>query len=113
MKYMTQQEKILQLAKLVQENPELEILVTVDNDIHNDDYNWSIGSFGISEVDEYYVKDERIYLKSDSWEDLVEQYFNENEFPEDMSDEVALEIAEKKVNEYEWIKCVVVDIDTP
>jgi hypothetical protein len=109
-----QQENIKSLLQLIQENPELEIIPMVDSDIIEDDYYsyWS-GSWGKAKLDEYWTSDERIYFKENDFEDLVQEFIDNNyEDYSNISDEELEKIAEEKVNGYGWKKAILIYIET-
>ena len=69
---------------------------------------------GTPEIDEYYVEDERIYLKSDDLEELAETFIDNNydEEPYKSMTEEELEIvAEEVVANYEWTKAIILPIE--
>ena len=74
MKQIEQQNKNLaKLLRLMKENPTLRVVAMVDSDIVADDgYSWWSANFGTSMIDYVYETDERIYLKSDDEEELIE-----------------------------------------
>jgi len=96
-----QQEKIKQLLQLINENPTLEIVPMVSTDcvLSDDNRSWS-ASWGNAEIDEYYTNDERIYFKSEDYEELLENLDLESQ-----------EAAECIVDNYKWIKCISVRIE--
>lgn len=115
-------ERIKHLLSLIKENPDLEIVPMVDNEVcGGDDYSTWCGSWGESRVDETYSSDERIYFRSIDDEDLVDQYADnifDELFPNRMSlNDDESEIVNKKaieiVNNLDWKKVIVVSIETP
>jgi len=69
--------KILELLKLIEENPALEIMPMVATEcVGGDDYSSWSAEWGRAEVDEYYTSDERIYFKSTDYDELIDQYFD-------------------------------------
>ena len=110
-----QQENIKNLLQLIQENSELEIKPMVDSEIVADDcHSYWCGDWGKAKLDEYWVSDDRIYLKDNDFEDLVQEFIDVNyeDYP-NLSDEELDKIAEEKVNSYEWKKAIIVYIETP
>lgn len=107
-----QQNNINELVKLIKENPELEIVPMVDSEIGGDDYSYYMGEWGIAEIDEYYCSDDRIYFKEEDFEDLVDEFI-ENNYKKynDLTDEEFEKLAEEKINNLEWIKAIVVHIN--
>jgi hypothetical protein len=109
-----QQEKIAELLKLISENPGLEILPMVDSEIGGDDFSRYSAEWGKAEIDHYYCSDERIYFKSCDFEELVDDFINnncDNEEYRNISDEDLEKIAESNVESYEWVKAIIVNID--
>lgn len=110
---MKNQEYSKKLIELIQSNPELPIVPFVDNELFSDDYAWMMGSWGNSEINEYYIDDERVWLKDDT-EDLVDKLIDERIDDEwkNNTDEEMEQMAKEIVNGYKWIKCIVVRIVT-
>ena len=106
-----QQENIKNLLKLISENPDLEILPMVDSEcVQSDDYSSWMSAWGNARVDYYYCSDERIYFKYHDFEELVEKFIDDN-CEEDFADEEFEKIAESKVEAYEWVKAIIVNIN--
>lgn len=106
-------ESIKELLQLISENPELRIAPMVDSEIVGGDYSWYLGSWGKAKVDEIYVSDERIYLRSEDEETLVEDLCFGMDNEEGLSDDDLYKLAEKEVSEYAWEKVITVSINTP
>lgn len=104
-----------ELVKLISENPELPIMCMVDSEcVQDDGYQWWTARMGKPEIDEYYQIDERIYLKSNDLEELVELFIDSNydEEPYKSMNEEELEIvAEEVVANYEWTKAIILPIE--
>ena len=105
------------LIKLIQENPELEVLCKVDSDIVADEgYTWWLGRindrWGI-EIDEYTQIQERIVFKSEEeWAEWFDDMFDIDEY-RDVPDNEWDEFCEKKVNEaVTWTKAIFVSVTT-
>lgn len=103
-----------ELVKLISENPELPIMCMVDSEcVQDDGYGWWTAKIGKPVIDEYYRDDERVCLKSDDFDELVEEFFNDNygydQYGE-MTDEQLEEIAEEVVADYEWTKAITLPI---
>ena len=97
-----QQERIKQLLQLIKENPTLEILPMVNSEcVQSDDFRYWGAEWGEAKIDEYYVNDERIYYKSSDYDDLVDE-----------EDQETQEAAEHIVDNFEWVKDIVVHIET-
>lgn len=109
----SQKDKVNHLLQLLKDNPELEIVPMVDCEVcGGDDYSWWIGSWGTASVDEYWSDDEKIYFRSESEDELIDDAIDE-EWPEEMTDEKIEKAASEKVNSYKWTKCICVKINTP
>lgn len=110
-----QQENIKNLLKLISENPDLEILPMVDSEcVQSDDYSCWLSTWGDAKVDYYYSTKERIYFKDYDFEDVVEKFMDENSDEEEyknLSDEEFEKIAEEKVEAYNWVKAIIVNIN--
>ena len=106
--------KILELLKLIEENPTLEIIPMVNTEcVCSDDYSYWSSKWGRAEVDEYYVSDERIYFKSNDSEELIEEYMDNlaEELGEESESENIEQYAINKVNKLKWVKAIVVYIE--
>lgn len=110
-----QQSSIIHLLKLVQENPDLEIIPMVDSAVvFNDDHCYWAGSWGRASIDEYWVDDERIYFRSEDEDDLIENEVDNiyELYDESTTDKELEEIAKEKINKYNWQKAIIVRINT-
>lgn len=109
-----QQENVNELLKLTKENPELRIVPMVDSEIVADDgFGWWVGSFGKAEVNEIFSKGERLYIRSDDEDGLIDELYDNELADEPITDEEALEKAKGIVASYEWEKVITVKINTP
>lgn len=118
MNYMnTQKENVNHLLQLIKDNPDLEILPMVSTDIiASDDFNSWMGQWGSAEIDEYYCSDERIYFKSEDFDELVDEFMDNNYLEleyKNLTDEEFEKVANDAVDKYEWVKAIVVHIVTP
>jgi hypothetical protein len=107
-----QQERTSNLLQLIEQNPGLEIMPLVDYEcVLGDDFRYWGAEWGESRVDEYYCPDETIYFKENNFDDLVDQYIDDNfeDYP-NLSDEELEKLAKEKVSGYEWKKVIVVYI---
>lgn len=114
-KIENQQQNVSELLKLIKENPNLEIIPMVDSEIVCDDcHSWWRGSWGTAEIDEYYVSDERIYLKSFDFDEVVEDEYDglTDEECAGLDDKQIEKLAEQKANNLPWVKAIVVNITT-
>ena len=105
------------LVKLMQENPELEVLCRVDSDIVAEDgYAWWLGRINDRwevEIDEYTQIQERIVFKSEEeYTEWFEDMFDVDDF-KDVPDDEWDAFCEKKVNEkVTWTKAIFIAITT-
>lgn len=105
------------LIKLMQENPELEVLCKVDSDIVADDgYLWWLGRINDRckiEIDEYTNIQERIVFKSEEeYTEWFEDMFDIDDFAYVPDDEWEA-FCEKKINEtVTWTKAIFIAITT-
>jgi methylglyoxal synthase len=105
---------IKNLVKLIIENPNLKVLPMVDSDIGGDDYSRYIGNIGESRIDEVYFKDERVYFKSNDEDELCIQALEDLCIIYEIKGEPSSrleETAQNIVDDYEWEKVIVVEID--
>lgn len=106
-------DKIKDLLKLIEENPELEILPMVATEcVASDDFSYWAAEWGRAEVDEYYTSDERIYFKSDDYEELIDEYFDNLDANIKTDEGEYDEIAKEYVDNLKWIKAIVVHINS-
>ena len=110
-----QQSNIKELLVLIKENPNLEIVPMVDDEVFGGDgfTSW-MGSWGRGEIDEVYHQDERIYFRSADEDEIEEEIFNQMEMGNPAwSDTCVEELTKQKEKEIEWEKVIVVRIDAP
>ena len=109
-----QQENIKNLLQLIKENPGIEIKPMIDSEVIADDcFSYWCGSWGKAKLDEYWVSDERIYFKENDFEDLVQEFVDNNyEDYTSLTDEELEKVAKEKVNNYEWKKAILIYIET-
>ena len=106
-----QKENVGTLLKLIKENPNLPIVPMVATECVSDDsYGYWMSEWGNASVTKYWCDDERFW-EYDSFDELVEQWIDNNfeEYP-NLSDEELNNLAEKIVNGYEWVDAIVVYI---
>lgn len=108
-----QQEKTNTLVQLIKENSELEIVPMVSTEcVAGDNFAYWMAEWGTAKLDEYWCSDERIYFKEQDFDSLVDKYIDDNyEQYENLTDDELRKLAEEKVNNYEWIKAIVVHIN--
>ena len=109
-----QQENIKQLLKLIKDNPDLEILPMVDSEcVTSDDFSYWMGEWGSAEVDHYYRLDERVYFKGEGLEELIDDWIDNNYEKYPMANNDLLEErAAAEIESYDWIKAIVVKINS-
>lgn len=117
---MKMDKNLEQFIDLVKQNPDLEVICMVDQEIVPcDDYARYMADIGKSSVDEYYLKDERIYLKSDDLEEIEEDLENNiyHEFYDTKEPLIEEEEQELKYEVYKamkkipWKKAIILNID--
>lgn len=110
-----QQENIEKLLELIKENPELEILPMVDSEcVQGEDFAYWMGEWGEAEVDEYFHLDERVYFKSEDYEEMVDTMIGnlDDDFPNMPDDEIE-KLAKNMVDNEAWTKAIIVRINNP
>lgn len=113
-KLQYQQEKINELLNLIKENPDLMIVPMVDSELVADDgFNWWMGSWGKAEVDEIYISDERVHLRSADEDSLIDEICDNLDNFDDRTAEEAYELAKEEVSQYKWQKVITVSINLP
>ena len=104
-------EKLLELLKLMVENPELPVVAMVDSEIVADDgfMRWK-GAWGSASLSEYITGDDRIYFRDD---DDIEEALAGMLGCDAWDGFETEEEAEKAYVALPWVKCIAVDIDLP
>ena len=105
-----QQQNVEHLFNLIKENPNLRILPLVDTEcVPSDDFSSWVAGWGKASIEEILERngDERIYIKSHDYDDLVDEILISAE------SEISEEEAEKIVDGYDWEKVIVVSIGLP
>jgi len=106
-----QKQRVAKLLELIKDNPELRIVPMVDSEVvASDEFGWWMASFGNPEIEEIYGSDERIYIRSQDEDDLVEELADNLAVRDETSYEQALSVAEDEVNNYDWEKVIAVSI---
>lgn len=120
-----QQLNIETLMELIKENPELDIVPMVANEVcAGDDFSSWLGSWGSAEIDYVHMPDwndehrildaERIYFKSTDEDDIKERLFDYFEAGNPAwSDDYIEEKLEEKYRELDWEKVITVYIGLP
>lgn len=112
-KIIEQQKNIKHLLELVKKNFDLEIVPMVNTEcVCSDDFGSWVATWGNAKVDRIYYSDERVYAEGEDYDELVENWIDNNykDYP-NFSDDELQDLAEEKVNNYEWKKVIVVRIN--
>lgn len=114
-------ENLEQFIELVKQNTDLKVICMVDQEIvPSDDYGRYMASIGKSIVDEYWLKDERVYFKSVDMEEIEEQLesdifidlFRDWGRVLDEDEEKELQnILSREVRKIPWKKAIILNID--
>jgi hypothetical protein len=93
-------DKIKSLIKLIEENPELEVLCKVEDDLFcGEPYSWFLGKIGNCEICDYYMPSERIYINDEIYDELNNNYDLDNLSEEEIELKVDIDYEEKKAAE--------------
>lgn len=72
MEYLKEKQNREKLFRLIQENPELPVISMVDCDIVPDDgFQWWLGSWGYSEINQFILVGGKILFKDDDEEEIL------------------------------------------
>lgn len=110
----TNTEKLLQL---IRENPDLPVVPMVNEEVVADDsHSWWLANFGMCSIDSYYSDDERVWLKADDEEDLLDMWADEHyEELKDLSNAEAEKVVNSRGKEWfenlPWVKAIMVYIE--
>ena len=98
-----------QLLELIKQNPDLRVFSLVENEVCGGDEHayWS-GVFRSSEVDEIYMDEERVWIRSQDEESLIDRVIDETVIS--FAPTTPEEYAKKIVDSYKWEKVIVVYI---
>ncbi len=106
-----QKQNLINLFKLIKENPDLPIVPMVNYEIVADDCSmYWMASWGESRIDSYCIKDERVWYLSDDRDEIFDHFF---EMPIDLSAEQEERFIENAVSSLPWIKAIMVKIELP
>lgn len=105
------------LLELIKQNPDLRVFPLVEWEVcGGDEHTYWSGVFRSSEVDEIYMDEERVWIRSQDEEELVNKILDSSLLLEQtyiplpgVTDEMR---AKKIINEYQWEKVIVVYIGT-
>ncbi len=101
-----------ELVRVVRENPDLEVIAKVDTELLDDEFGWMRGCFGPVEIDEYCERNERVHLRSEDEQLVIDHVVDDIVMSEgykegDVSDE-ELEARVKK--QIDWKRAIFVII---
>lgn len=110
-KLIKQKENVENLFKLIQENPNLEILPMVATDCVCDvSFGYWTAEWGNAKVTKYWINDDRIH-EYDELEDLVDEWVDNNyEDYKDLSDDELFNLAEERIKSQDWKPAIIVYI---
>jgi len=102
------------LLTLIKENPTLKIIPMVSSGcLTNANFNYCMSSWGKASLDEYFISDKKVYLKSVDNEKIVKEYMETigkgyHTLP---TNEKLKGMAQSMVNNLNWTKAIIVHID--
>lgn len=106
-----QKANVDKLLELIKKNPTLRIMPMVETDVvASDDFSWWMADWGKASIEEVYIADERVYIRSKDEDTLMEELIWVDEFIEGLSEEEAIKKAENVVNNYKWEKVISIEI---
>ena len=108
-----QKENFDVLLNLIKENPALPIIPMVATEcVFDDSHGYWMAEWSKAIVTKYWCSDERIHEYDEDFESLVENWIDNNyEKYKDLSDAELEILAEKIVNNHEWVDAIVVYIE--
>jgi hypothetical protein len=110
-----------ELLRLVRDNPDLRIIPMVDTEVvYDDSYSSWAGAWGYAYIDDLYVDELNgsMKLRSMCFDELVESTESDIEIEYEIEsvplpcDEEVERMATNRVNQLEWEKIIVVNIET-
>lgn len=103
-----QSEDVKHLLQLIQDNPNMPIILMVDTEVvASDEYAWWMGHWGAAEIDDFVEGHECFFLKNiHDAENIMQDFYGDEceEWPD--------EKFEAKYAALPWVKCIVVWITT-
>lgn len=106
-----QQTNVEELLHLIKENPSLRIMPMVETEVvASDDFGWWMAEWGKASIEEAYLDDERVYIRSLDEDTLLERVADHLRWIENISDEESFQKAETEINNYKWEKVIAVKI---
>lgn len=108
-----QKEKIDNLLALIKENPNLPIVPMVATEaVCDDNHAYWMAEWGSAKVDRYWVSDDRIYSYNEDYDDLVDEWIDNNyESYLDVSGDELEKLADNEIQCYAWKKAIIVYIN--
>lgn len=108
-----QQNNLKTLLQLAAENPDLRIVPLVESDIVADDaFAWWSSRWGDASIEEIWNDDERLYIRSDDEEELINEAIENSGYDLLRSDEENEVWGKGVVDAYDWEKIIAVRIRT-
>ena len=106
---MKQSEKLEELLKLMQANPELPVIPCVDGDVVGGDdcYCW-LGTWGASGIQEYIIGNERTYYREDDISEMNDLLYER--YDPELVDNMTEEETRAAYNALPWKKAIFVDV---
>lgn len=106
---MKQSEKLEELLKLMQANPELPVIPCVDGDVVGGDdcYCW-LGTWGASGIQEYIIGNERTYYREDDISEMNDPLYER--YDPELVDNMTEEETRAAYNALPWKKAIFVDV---
>ena len=109
-------ENTKELLKLIQENPDLEIVPMVDSEVVADDGGYWLGNWGYCEKTKYYSGRDRIHFydddKDDALADMVGCKYCQTLDGRDIYDDLSDAEWDALYESLPWVECIVVYITT-
>lgn len=109
-----QQSNIETLLKLIKDNPTLRVVPMVGTEVGGrDSVSWRIAEWGTASIEEIYDYDERVYIRSNDEDELIENEknrYNDEDINDCLTFKQTEERAEERVKNYEWKKVIAVAI---
>lgn len=95
------------LRNLILENPELPVLMFCGEEAWNGEYAYTQANASSGEIEEVTLYDD-MWLNKDDYEDKLSDDLADDDEYKDLSDEDFLKIIDKKVEETEFVKAIVI-----
>lgn len=106
---MKQSEKLEELLKLMQANPELPVIPCVDGDVvGGDDYYCWLGTWGASGTQEYIIGNERTYYREDDISEMNDPLYER--YDPELVDNMTEEETRAAYNALPWKKAIFVNV---